>query len=240
MHSLGGFGKGGGMLLVILGAVFWVFASISIILRAVAEDKIRKEMVAVLKMIPALSGVVLVLTVPPAIFLFHYLLAASLIFCALGDAAMEYDVLPGLGLFLFAHIIFVVNFVWLTTYFGLTLIPLIAFATCLGGMLFYTFIYRRYLMTAESPVPKTMLTAVTVYAIAISLTLCTSLLLWLTVAEMEIGWILFMGSLLFVASDSVIGISVFHHHMREEGVIILTTYYLAIFLIALSALVYVI
>lgn len=225
-------------MLVILGAIFWAFAIVSIILRAVAEDKVSKEIVACIKMVPALSGVVLVLTVPLGTFLFHYLLAPALVFCALGDIAMEYDVLPGLGLFLVAQILFTLNFLQLTFSTGLTLIPLVVFAVFVVGMLVYIMLYRKYLQTAETPMDPRMLTAVTMYAFVISLTLSTSVLLWFTVPGAPFGWTLPIGAALFVISDSVIGIAVFHHHTRGEGVIILTTYYLAIFLIALSAFYY--
>ena len=227
------------MSLVILGAIFWAFAIVSIALRALAEDRVRKEIVSAIKMVPALTGLVLAVTTPASIFLYHYLLASALVFCAMGDVAMEYDVLPGLGLFLIAQILFVANFLQLTLNLGLTIITEAVFAAFLGGMLVYVFLYRRYLQTAEPPMEKGMVAAVTVYAFVISLTLSSSIMLAATVPWLSFGWILPLGAALFVLSDSVIGISVFHHHMRGEGVIILTTYYMAIFFIALSAIFYV-
>ncbi len=227
------------MSLVILGVVFWAFAIVSIILRAVAEDRVRKEIVAIIKMVPALTGLILAITLPASVFLYHYLLAGALVFCAFGDVAMEYNVLPGLGLFLVAQILFVVNFLQLTLAVGLTFLPAAVFVLSLCGLLVYVFFYRRYLSTAETPIEKSMLTAVTVYAFVISLTLSSAVLLAVTAVEVPLAWILPLGAALFVTSDSVIGISVFHHRMRGEGVIILATYYLAIFFIALSAIFYV-
>ncbi|TFF83972.1 lysoplasmalogenase, partial [Candidatus Thorarchaeota archaeon] len=220
------------------GVVFWVFAIVSLVLRAVAEDRVRKEIVAAIKMVPALVGLALILTVPLSTSLFHYLLAGALVFCALGDIAMEYDVVPGLGLFLVAQILFTVNFLQQTLALGTALVPIAIFAVSMGGLLIYIALYRRYLASAETQLEPRMLTAVTVYAFAISLTLGTSILFWLSATGVVLGWVLPLGSLLFVISDSVIGIAVFHHHMRGEGVIILTTYYSAIFLIALSSLYY--
>jgi hypothetical protein len=227
------------MSLVTLGVVFWTFAIVSIILRAVAEDRIRKEMVVVVKMIPALTGVVLALTIPVGISLYHYLLATSLVFCALGDVGMEYNIRPGLGMFLIAQILFVINFLQLTLTLGLTYQAGTIFLALLGMILVYVFFYTGYLQAGETPMEKNMLKAVTAYAFVISLTLSSSILLAATVPWLSFGWILPLGAALFVVSDSVIGVSVFHHHMRGEGVIILTTYYLAIFFIALSAILYV-
>ena len=84
-----------------------------------------------------------------------------------------------------------------------------------------------------------MFTAVKVYAIVLSLTLCTSLMLWVA-TNAFLGWVPVLGALLFLISDSLIGIKEFHHEFAYQEFLILITYYAAIFLLSLTAFIYVV
>ena len=98
--------------------------------------------------------------------------------------------------------------------------------------------YFRYLKTAEKEIPAPFMSAASFYAIMILLTAASSLFLWLTTGALY-GFIPFIGALLFVASDSMIVIKEFHHRFKYDEMLIFGTYYLAIFFIALSAVIFV-
>jgi uncharacterized membrane protein YhhN len=226
------------MLLETYGVVFWVFAVITITLKSSESLKTRTGLIKLIKPIPALAGAVFIILTQPSASLFYPFLAVALVLCALGDIGMEINILPGLGLFLFSHIFYTANFAWQSTLLGLQTIPLVIFAVCLAFMFVYIFLYQRYLKTTTKEVEPALLKAVNVYALMISLTLSTSLLLWLSSGAL-LGFIPLAGAVLFVFSDSIIGIREFHHDIKNAEVIILSTYYLAIFLLSLGAIVYI-
>jgi len=225
------------MSLEIYSIVFWICAIITIALKSSESLKTKTGLIKVIKPVPALAGAIFIILTMPSASLFYPLLAVALVLCALGDVGMEINILPGLGLFLFSHIFYTVNFVWQSTILGLQMIPLTVFAACLAVMFVYIFLYQRYLKTTTKEVEPAMLKAVNVYALMISLTLSTSLLLWLS-SGVFFGFIPFVGAIFFVFSDSVIGIREFHHDIKNVEVLILTTYYVAIFLLSLGVLVY--
>jgi hypothetical protein len=226
------------MSLEIYSVVFWVCAVITIVLKSSEALKIKTGLIKLIKPIPALAGAVFILLTLPSASLFYPLLAVALVLCALGDIGMEINILPGLGLFLFSHILYTANFTWQSALLGLQMIPLVVFGVCLVAMLIYIFSYQRYLKTTTKEVETAMLKAVNVYALMISLTLSTSLLLWLS-SGVFLGFIPFVGAIFFVFSDSIIGVREFHHDIKNAEIIILTTYYLAIFLLSLGVVVYV-
>jgi alkenylglycerophosphocholine/alkenylglycerophosphoethanolamine hydrolase len=226
------------MSLEIYGFIFWVCSVITIVLKSSESLKTRTGLIKLIKPIPALAGVVFIILTQPSASLFYPLLAVALVLCALGDIGMEINILPGLGLFLFSHIFYTVNFVWQSTLLGLQAIPLVIFAVCLAVMFVYIFLYQRYLKTTTKDVEPALLKAVNVYALMISLTLSTSFLLWLS-SGTTLGFIPVVGAILFVFSDSIIGIREFHHDIKNAEAIILSTYYLAIFLLSLGAVVYI-
>ncbi|RDE16781.1 MAG: hypothetical protein C4K48_01070 [Candidatus Thorarchaeota archaeon] len=225
------------MSLEVYGAIFWVCAVITIVLKSSESLKTKAGLIKLIKPIPALAGAAFVILIPHSTSLFYPLLAAALVLCALGDIGMEINILPGLGLFLFSHIVYTANFAWQSMLLGLQMLQLVVFVVCIAFMLIYIFLYQRYLKTTTKNVEPALLKAVIVYALMISLTLSTSLLLWLS-SGTPLGFIPFVGAAFFVLSDSVIGIREFHHDIRKGEIIILSTYYLAIFLLSLSVIVY--
>ena len=102
------------MSLEIYSVVFWVFVIVSTYLQdkaASSEQKKVASLTTLIKMIPALSAVIIVILFRPPT-LFTILLAVALGFCMFGDVGMEVDLVPGIGMFLIAHILYIVNFLW--------------------------------------------------------------------------------------------------------------------------------
>ncbi len=219
------------MSLEIYIAIFWVFAAITIILKSPGFLKAKTGLIKFIKPVPALASAVFIVLMRPSDELFFFLLSAALVFCALGDIGMEINILPGLGFFLFSHILFTMGFLWQSILLGPDIIATVLSTSCLFVMLFYIFYYQRYLKSTTKDVLPAMLKAVNVYALMISMTLSSSLLLWLTTGE-PLGFIPFMGAVLFVISDSLIGVREFHHDFENAEFIILSTYYWAIFFLS--------
>jgi uncharacterized membrane protein YhhN len=150
---------------------------------------------------------------------------------------MEVDLIPGIGMFLVGHIIYTSNFLWQSSIVGLNMIPMALAAVCMGIGVVYVFMLIRYLRASGPEVPPFILRAGSLYFVILVATLSTSLLLWQTSGEV-IGFLPVVGALIFIVSDSFIGINAFHHKISRHEFYIMPTYYLAIFLLSLSVFVY--
>ncbi|TFG12389.1 hypothetical protein EU537_09505 [Candidatus Thorarchaeota archaeon] len=214
------------------GIIFWSFAILYTLLEA--KEKTGNTPSTIVKAVPALSAVVFVLVVTSQIILFHLLLIFALFFCGLGDIAMEHSILPGLGMFLISHVLFVANFM-IHAFARLTGYAILGFVGAFIVLLIYVILYHRYINTAEKPTE--LLPAVDLYAVIISLTLSSSVMLWLSTGFIA-GIIPVIGAISFIISDSFIGIREFHHRFRYDEPMSMITYYLAIFLLSTAALVY--
>ncbi|MFX1319076.1 MAG: lysoplasmalogenase family protein [Promethearchaeota archaeon] len=226
---------------------FWVFAFISTLIKAAREDEINfqkesltklpKVLFIIIKLLPVLFTVVIVLLFRPTASLFYLLLAVALIFCLLGNIGMETKFLVGVGLFLIAQILFISNFVWQSLLLGVSFLPLAAFITAFITWILVIIFLTHYIESGEARLGQ-MKTPLIVYALTVSLTFCSALMLWLT-SGVLLGFIPVLGAFLFVISDFTIGIKEFHHHFNKAEVFIFTTYYLAIFLLSLNMAVYI-
>jgi hypothetical protein len=227
------------MSLIIYGVLFWVLATISIILldRASFGEKKLVSLTTAIKVLPALSAVIFVLLFRP-LTLFTILLTVALVFCMFGDIGMEADIVPGIGMFLIGHIFYTVNFLWQASLVGLATVPLTISIACMGLMVVYVFMMIRWLQSSGPEVPPFILRAGTLYFLLISATLSTSLLLWL-VSGTLLGYLPVLGALIFIVSDSLTGIKEFHHKISRHELYIMPTYYLAIFLLSLSVFSYI-
>ncbi|OXS57579.1 lysoplasmalogenase [Cohnella sp. CIP 111063] len=150
---------------------------------------------------------------------YHWLVLAGLFFCAIGDGTLRWFVL-GLSAFLVGHLFY------LTAFFGrwrfsklrlATALPIAAFAAVMGSQL----------VQALTDSGKTdLIVPVLVYVAVIS----------------TMGWSAIMtgnrtaiaGSLLFMASDSILSWNMFVSDVPYSGPLIMLTYYSAQFLIATS------
>ncbi len=169
--------------------------------------------------------------------MFTIMLAAALVFCMFGDIGMEADLVPGIGMFLIAHLLYTANFLWQASIVGLATVPSIAAIACMGLMMAYVFMMIRYLRSSGPEVPPFILRAGILYFLLVSTTISTSLLLWLASGTL-LGYLPVLGALIFIISDSLTGIKEFHHKISRHELYIMPTYYLAIFLLSLSVFVY--
>ena len=228
------------MSLEIYVLLFWVFAIISSLLqdRATPErKKTRFILDTIIKFTPTALAAGFVLFTRPSDALFYVLLTIALVFCVIGDAAMEKDLIPGIGMFLIAHLFFTVNFIWQTSNIGFMTIPLAAFGLCIVVMVLYVFMFIRYLRSSGPEIPDFILRVGSFYFVLIGVTFSSSILLWLTTG-VELGFIPVVGAIFFVLSDSLIAVREFHHEINHDELLVMPTYYIAIFLLSLSVILY--
>jgi len=226
---------------------FWVFAFISTLIKAAREDEINfqkerltelpKALFIVIKFLPSLSAAVMVLLFRPTTSLFYVILTVALIFCMLGDIGMETKFLLGVGLFLIAQILFISNFVWQSLLLGVSFLPLTAFITAFIAWILVIVFLTHYIEAGETGLGQMKIPLI-IYALTVSLTFCSAMMLWLT-SGVLLGFVAVLGVFFFVISDFTIGIKQFRHHFNKAEVFIFTTYYLAIFLLSLNMVVYV-
>lgn len=226
------------MSLLVYSAIFWVIAIISSILQDRFPDaKVASYQTAV-KAMPTLAALVYVFYTLPSGSLFYILLGIALFFCMLGDIAMEKDIVPGIGMFLLAHLFFTVNFLWQTITLTLDIMITAIVVACFGGLIVYVFLFIKYLKASGPEVPDFILKAGSFYFILVSATITTSVLLWLTTSALW-GILPVIGALFFILSDSIIAVNEFHHKLSRPELLIMPTYYLAIFLLSLNVFVYI-
>ncbi|MGY5878992.1 MAG: lysoplasmalogenase [Candidatus Thorarchaeota archaeon] len=226
------------MSLLIFSAIFWIVAIISSILQDKYPDAKVASYQTFVKVIPTLSALVYVFLFLPSGALFYVLLGVALFFCMLGDAAMEKDIIPGIGMFLIAHLLFTVNFLWQAISLTATFTNLLITGFCIGGLIVFVFLFIRYLQASGPEVPDFILKAGSFYFILVSATISTSLLLWLTTGAFW-GFLPLIGAIFFLISDSIIAINEFHHKLSRPELLIMPTYYLAIFLLSLNVFAYI-
>ena len=193
-------------------------------------------MTTLVKLIPALSAVIFVILLRSST-LFTILLAAALVFCMFGDVGMEADLVPGIGMFLIAHILYTTNFLWTSATMGLLMFPsLISGAGVILGVIYVVWLIK-YLRSSGPEIPPFILRAGSFYFILVAATIGTSVLLWQT-SSIALGVLPVIGALFFILSDSLIAINAFHHNISHHEIYIMPTYYLAVFLLSLGALVF--
>ncbi|MFX1299606.1 MAG: lysoplasmalogenase family protein [Promethearchaeota archaeon] len=232
--------------LIIFALLFWLFAIISIVLKAVQEDELAiqtdriknlpKGLFIAIKVLPALISVIFILVFRPSGALFYILLAVALIFCALGDIGMETKFLAGVLFFLIAHLFFTANFLWHSYLLGASLLPLLAFVISYAIMILVILLAVRFLDSSE-PRLGPMKIPLIIYVLTLSLTLSSSLTLWVAAGN-AFGFIPFIGAIIFVISDLLIGVKLFYRHFNKAEFTIFSTYYLAIFLLTLGSTIY--
>ncbi|MFW9812630.1 MAG: lysoplasmalogenase [Candidatus Thorarchaeota archaeon] len=227
------------MSLELYGAAFWVVAIISIILQDRKAESGETKVATIttfVKFLPALMAVVFVLIFRSPTF-FTLLLAAALAFCMLGDIGMEIDLVPGIGMFLIAHILYTSNFLWHSIIMVPTTIPLLLGGGCMVLGIVFVLLFIRYLRAAGPEIPPFILRAGSLYFIIICATLSTSLLLWQSTPA-TLGYLPVLGALIFIVSDSFIGVNEFRRKIPRHEFYVMPTYYIAIFLLSLSVFVY--
>ncbi|MFX1474304.1 MAG: lysoplasmalogenase family protein [Promethearchaeota archaeon] len=228
------------MWLVLYFAAFWGLTSVFILIRSLqkegaAQTSTTKSTIVsgIIKPLPAGLAALFVFLLRPSDSPFYLLMVSGLAFCLLGDIGIDVRLLLGLVLFLFAQAILTVAFVSQSLVLGINLVAIIPLGVLFVGVLAYFVLFMRYL----SPSLGKYRVPVFIYASMISAMLYASLLLWLT-AGTFLGILVVAGVIFFVTSDSLLGIREFHHKLSTPVIKVSGTYYLAIFLLSLSVLVY--
>jgi uncharacterized membrane protein YhhN len=232
--------------LILYSVLFWVFALVFTVVKSIRSGeiypkrrRIKNMPVAAaiaIKIAPAALAALFVFFMRPSSALFYLLMTLGLFLCLLGDTAMEISLLPGLGLFALAHIDFTATFTLQLLTLGTSQLALLATAALFFVMIVYAYLLQRYLQPSPKGLGK-MRGPVLVYATLISLTLSTAALIWITSGVVAGGFVV-LGAVLFVISDSLIGIRNFHHHFANAALAVHSTYYLAIFLLSMTGLIY--
>lgn len=147
----------------------------------------------------------------------------SLFFALIGDVLLigYKHLLPGLVLFLLAHIGLIIaisslnGFQW----YPYSLIPLIIF-----GFSFFLYM-KKSLGKFKIPVALYMVVILVMNWQAINL---------IFINDSVYSWIIAIASLLFTFSDSVISYNLFKHQFRASEFLILSTYWLSIFMLVIA------
>jgi len=149
---------------------------------------------------------------------------AGLFFTWAGDVVLEFEGLfiPGLGCFLLAHVMYLVvffktpgrNVIFQKRWY--LLIPVILSG---AGLILYL-----YNDLADMRIP------VIIYSIVI-LTMLTGAINRLEKVNLISYYLVLTGAILFVISDSAIAINKFSHHFESSGIVVMTTYIIAQYLI---------
>ncbi|MFW9904510.1 MAG: lysoplasmalogenase [Candidatus Thorarchaeota archaeon] len=186
----------------------------------------------IFKGLPAIIAVLFVLIMRYNDSIPVFLLVGALFFCFTGDLGMEKDILIGLSLFLVAQ--FLLSLVFLIQVFtiGPSVNVLLFTAVTIFIVAIYMLKFLQYLESSGTGLGSLKI-PILAYCIVISLMLISSILLWGTLEKLE-AIVLVIGALLFVISDSIIGIHEFHHKISRSVLKVMFTYYTAIFLLSLS------
>jgi uncharacterized membrane protein YhhN len=147
------------------------------------------------------------------------LLIAALIFSTFGDIFLlfkqELFFILGLGSFLTAHVLYIFIFRKLTAKFpptGVVFVVLVVLGVYLGFFLSYLW-----------PNLKEMKIPVVVYALTISTMLWMAVSNWYSTRHKS-NLIIVLGAFLFVISDSILAIDLFHHPIENGRFLVMFTY----------------
>ena len=158
---------------------------------------------------------------------FRRLLIIALCFCLLGDILLMKPnyFIYGLGAFLIAHLVFTKGFIGL---YGFQRNPIVAMALLIIGIGLYAWLY---------PDLSELKYAVAAYVLVILVMVWQAVGLYLNNKTTAFALIA-LGALFFMFSDSLIAVNKFKTPFELSGVVILSTYWLAITLIANGGSIY--
>ncbi|MFX1284034.1 MAG: lysoplasmalogenase family protein [Promethearchaeota archaeon] len=224
--------------------IFWIVACIFIIFKSIKIEEIRVESEIIHKLInfsspfikgvPAILAALFVLIMRSSDSLFFFVLIGAFLFCFAGDLGMEKGILVGLPLFLIAQLLFSIAFLGQAFSIGISFETLIPTAVVIGVVVGYMFMFLRYLDSSETGLGEFKIPVI-MYCLVISTMLISSFLLWITLGILEVI-VMILGAIIFVISDSIIGIHEFHHKISRNVLKVMGTYYMAIFLLSLGVL----
>ncbi|WP_455143130.1 lysoplasmalogenase family protein [Candidatus Hodarchaeum mangrovi] len=232
------------MLELIYIACFFIVGLCWILIKGVRENQLvffqneimnfPKNLVTLIKGIPAGIAVLFVLLIRPDDSLFYFIIAGALFFCMLGDIGMEKGLIPGLPLFLVAQVLFAFGFILKALDYEITANSIILTSLATVGIVIYIILLLRYLESSDKGLGAFKLPVI-IYTCCISIMLISTIFLWITSTILNILFLI-LGALLFVTSDSLIAIREFHHRFSNDFIIVMGTYYPAILLLSLAAI----
>ena len=149
----------------------------------------------------------------------HYLMLTGLFFCMLGDGLLIWFVV-GLTAFLIGHLFY------MTGFFSRWRFSVIRFASIVPIAVYSFFMGKELIAALQLSGENTLIIPVLAYITVISF------MLWSAIMTGN-PWAI-VGSILFVISDSILSWNMFISDIPNSGVLIMTTYYSAQFLIARS------
>ncbi|WP_404450599.1 lysoplasmalogenase [Virgibacillus necropolis] len=149
----------------------------------------------------------------------HWLILTGLFFCMIGDATLHWFVI-GLSAFLIGHVFYMAGF------FTQWKFSKIRFAMIIPIVVYGFFMGLKLVDALNRDGNEELLVPVLLYIIVISL------MAWSAILTGN-KWAI-LGSLLFVVSDSILSWNMFITQVNYSGLLIMTTYYGAQFLIAHS------
>lgn len=199
---------------------------------------IQNEYLIVLKIIPALLTIIFALLIRNPKFESDLYLGIiiALIFCLIGDIAIEYNLINGIIMFSIAHIFFILTFFsgyWIHFY-HLDFIPVMFLSIMVFLIIIYNSLFINFLKGGGK---LGKLTApITIYTMLIStmFTLAFSVVYFMRLDQLAI--VIPIGALFFIISDSLIAIREFHTKDIKYSVAkIMGTYYIAIFLLSFTS-----
>ena len=224
--------------------IFGFFAIAYIIIKAIKveelhfKSKLLTKLIpfsTVVKVIPAGLTIAFVLINNNESFFMYAVLGLALLFCMFGDIGMEKGILVGLPLFLVAQILYIVAFLGQSLIIEVNLESIFITAIVALVMIVYVILMLRYLESAKEGLGEFRI-PVLIYCAFLSGMFISTVLLWMSSGIMGLAFVALGGSL-FVISDSIIAIREFHHPINHSVLKVMSTYYLAIFLLSLASLI---
>jgi uncharacterized membrane protein YhhN len=208
-----------------LVAILSIFAFVSAVLTILAAYQKRQLILYLFKPLTILFVILIALLPKYSTSAFYkYAIIAGLLFSLAGDIFLMLPgdrFVPGLVSFLFAHVLYIFAFIYESGH----------------DLSFWHFIpflfYGSLMLSVLLPHLGKMSFPVVVYMYAILMMGWTTASRYL-LTQQEGSLLALIGAILFIASDSVLALDRFKGHFRSAQLLILSTYFTAQWLIALS------
>ncbi|OLS26643.1 MAG: hypothetical protein HeimC3_07450 [Candidatus Heimdallarchaeota archaeon LC_3] len=193
-------------------------------------NKLSENILIIFKIIPTLLVTIFVFLNPVDDTIFSIIFGVAFLLCFFADIGVEKNFLIGMVLFLLAQVFFIISFVnW--AFNNVTGEQYIILGVVFVLLLIYDFTLLKYLSSSEKGLGEFKIPVI-IYSIALSLMLLSTVFLYISVTAVELIIVIF-GALLFVTSDSFIAVREFHHKFKYSELIIMPTYYGALFFLSL-------
>ncbi len=223
---------------IITAVVFIVVKSVKVNEYTIENDMIQRltNISTYFKGIPAALAALFVFVMRPDNSLFYIILVGAFLFCLAGDIGMEKGITTGLPLFLIAQILFSAAFIGQALRIDSPNLDILILTSLVAlGTAAYVILFIRYLESSDVGLLEFKI-PVLVYCVFLSAMFISTVLLWIT-SEEATFIIVVIGALLFLISDSTIGVREFHHKITKGVLKTMSTYYSAIFLLSSTVLI---